>query len=267
MMMVACSRIQSLRVWSACMFVCAHASLPPNPYPWCGQCNIQKLQSHLSIYLSTQLRTQMPASSLSAEQRKSSLRIVVYHHRSARVYCTTKEAGWLQTLRCAALRCLLPPPPSSHRHGRRGAAHARTRTPPTWSAARGQDRETRELLLLPSLRATDSCFQSSKKKGSSPGGRRLGHVPSWSSLAVPSRTRRRRGRRAAQSNPGGPQHACAIHFAGGSSSSSWLGGSRSIDALVVALLSFYLCKSCRGTRHATKRIAPRRVASLSPRGV
>jgi hypothetical protein len=56
-------------------------------------------------------------------------------------------------------------------------AHAHAPRPPPWSAARGQDRETRELLLLPSLRATDSCFESSPAtKPHIPPGRRLAHV-------------------------------------------------------------------------------------------
>ena len=48
---------------------------------------------------------------------------------------------------------------ASHRHGRRGSAHARPRTPPA-ALVRRAGSETRELLLLPSLRATDSCFHS-----------------------------------------------------------------------------------------------------------
>jgi hypothetical protein len=102
----------------------------------------------------------------------------------------------------------------------------------------------------------DGQLLSIQQKSSSPGGRRLSHVPSWSELAAPSRTRRRRGRRA----------ACAIHFAGWSSSSSWLGGSRSIDALVRLRLSFFLCNAnLAAARYKTDRAAPRRVAVSSRR--
>lgn len=133
MMMVACSRIQSLRVWSACMFVSAHASLPPNPnpYPWCGQCNIQKLQSHLSIYLHSYVRKcRHPLSLCGTEKIQSQDRCLFYHHRSARMYCTTEEAGWLQALRCAVCFLLLPAPTDTGGAGRPVHAHAHRRPGP-----------------------------------------------------------------------------------------------------------------------------------------
>jgi hypothetical protein len=104
MMMVACSRIQSLRVWSACMFVSAHASLSlPIPIP--GVVNAI-FKSFRAIYLSIYTVTYANAGILSlcgTEKIQSQDRCLFYHHRSARMYCTTEEAGWLQALRCAAL--------------------------------------------------------------------------------------------------------------------------------------------------------------------
>ena len=84
---------------------------------------------------------------------------------------------------------------SSIGRGRRPALHA----PPPWSAARGQDRETRELLLLPALRAADSCFQSGPAPPAS---------STDGSARVPQACPQRRvghGDAAAESNP--PEHA------------------------------------------------------------
>lgn len=105
-MMVACSRIQSLRVWSACMFVCAHASLPPNPYPWCGQCNIQKLQSHLSIYLSIYTVTYANAGILSlcgTEKIQSQNRCLSPSIGTRVLYYKRGRLASDPALRCAAL--------------------------------------------------------------------------------------------------------------------------------------------------------------------
>jgi hypothetical protein len=191
--------------------------------------------------------------SLAAEQRKSSLRIVVYLSPSIGTHVLYYKRGRLAS--GPALRCLLPPPPSSHRHGRRGAARARTRTPPTWSAARGQDRETRELLLLPSLRATDSCFQSSKKARPRAGA-------GSATFQVGASSRRRVGHGDAG---GGGQHARSTSRAGRRPRPGWAGRAPSTRLSGSASVSFYAMQIL--PRHATKRIAPRRVASLSPRGV
>lgn len=254
MMMVACSRIQSLRVWSACMFVSAHASLSlPIPIP--GVVNAI-FKSFRAIYLSIYTVTYANAGILSlcgTEKIQSQDRCLFYHHRSARMYCTTEEAGWLQALRCAALfvssSSQLPPTraarggPCTHTHTADLVRRAGSRPGNTGAA-------------FAAVFTCDGQLLSIQQKSSSPGGRRLSHVPSWSELAVPIWTRRRRGRRA----------ACAIHFAGWSSSSSWLGGSRSIDALVRLRLSFFLCNAnLAAARYKTDRAAPRRVAVSSRR--
>lgn len=131
MMMVACSRIQSLRVWSACMFVSAHASLSlPIPIP--GVVNAI-FKSFRAIYLSIYTVTYANAGILSlcgTEKIQSQDRCLFYHHRSARMYCTTEEAGWLQALRCAVCFLLLPAPTDTGGAGRPVHAHAHRRPGP-----------------------------------------------------------------------------------------------------------------------------------------
>ena len=197
-----------------------------------------KLQSHLTWYLYVRKCRRYPLFSPEAGTEKIQCKIVVYHHPIHR-------HGLLLLRRCVVCLRL----DASHRHGQ---AYTPTPTPrpPPCSAARGQDRETRELLLLPSLRATDSCFhsiQSSNK--SSPTSVKAEARGAESDTATPG-----------QAGSPTPQHARSIHFAaaGGSSSSSWLGGSRSIHALVLSSSSvpFYASRlAAAQARYETDRVA------------
>lgn len=132
MMMVACSRIQSLRVWSACMFVCAHASLPPNPYPWCGQCNIQKLQSHLSIYLHSYVRKcRHPLSLRNRENPVSGSLFILSPSIGTHVlYYRRGRLASGPALRGAVCFLLLPAPTDTGGAGRPMHAHAHRRPGP-----------------------------------------------------------------------------------------------------------------------------------------
>jgi hypothetical protein len=105
MMMVACSRIQSLRLrLHACLYLPACPSCPSLSHSFPpGQCNIQSFRAISS--------TQMPEAGTE--------KIVVYHHPIHR--------HGLLLLRRSVVCLRLD---ASHRHGRRGAAHARPRTRP-----------------------------------------------------------------------------------------------------------------------------------------
>lgn len=106
MMMVACSRIQSLRLrLHACLYL-----------PACPSCP----SLSRSLLVNAIFKASEPSRLLKCrkpEQRKSIGKIVVYHHPIHR--------HGLLLLRRSVVCLRLD---ASHRHGRRGAAHARPRT-------------------------------------------------------------------------------------------------------------------------------------------